>query len=63
MEVAEAKGIEVRLEMVPVELAYNCDEIFMCTTMGGIMPITWLDGSPAKGGEVGPVTKPHMGWI
>ncbi|RHZ66896.1 aminotransferase class IV [Aspergillus thermomutatus] len=57
MEVAKAKGIEVRLEMVPVELAYNCDEIFMCTTAGGVMPITWLDGKPVNGGEVGPVTK------
>ncbi|RHZ63120.1 hypothetical protein CDV55_106527 [Aspergillus turcosus] len=57
MEVARAKGMEVRLEMVPVELAYTCDEIFMCMTAGGIMPITWLDGKPVNGGEVGPVTK------
>ncbi|KAF7166333.1 hypothetical protein CNMCM6106_002191 [Aspergillus hiratsukae] len=57
MEAAKARGIEVRLEMVPVELAYTCDEIFMCTTAGGIMPITWLDGKPVNGGEVGPVTK------
>lgn len=57
VDVARANGIEVRIEFVPVELAYHCDEIFMCTTAGGIMPITSLDGHPVKGGEVGPITK------
>ncbi|KAE8331195.1 D-aminoacid aminotransferase-like PLP-dependent enzyme [Aspergillus sergii] len=47
----------VRLEFVPVELAYNADEVFMSTTAGGIMPITSLDGKPVNGGQVGPVTK------
>ncbi|RAL04166.1 aminotransferase class IV [Aspergillus ibericus CBS 121593] len=57
MDVANAFGIEVRLEAVPVELAYRCDEIFMCTTAGGIMPITELDGKPVNGGQIGPITK------
>ncbi|KAE8318354.1 aminotransferase [Aspergillus transmontanensis] len=56
-DAARACGIEVRLEFVPVELAYNADEIFMSTTAGGIMPITSLDGKPVNGGQVGPVTK------
>lgn len=56
-DVAKANGIEVRTEVVPVELAYHCDELFMCTTAGGIMPITTLDGEPINGGKVGPVTK------
>lgn len=42
---------------MPVELAYQCDEVFMCTTAGGIMPITRVDGQPVKDGKVGPVTK------
>lgn len=57
MDVARANDIEVRLEVVPVELAYQSDEIFMCTTAGGIMPITSLDGRPVNGGEIGPITK------
>lgn len=57
IDVAHAKGFEIRVEVVPVEMAYNCDEIFMCTTAGGIMPITSLDGQPVKGGQVGPITK------
>ncbi|KAF2652931.1 D-aminoacid aminotransferase-like PLP-dependent enzyme [Lophiostoma macrostomum CBS 122681] len=56
-DVARAKGIEVRLEVVPVELAYKSDEIFMCTTAGGVMPITTLDGQPVGDGKIGPVTK------
>lgn len=57
IDVAKANGIEIRVEHVPVELAYNSDEIFMCTTAGGIMPITTLDGQPVNGGKIGPITK------
>lgn len=57
IDVARARGFEVRVETVPVELAYRCDEIFMSTTAGGIMPITALDGQKVNGGEVGPVTR------
>lgn len=57
IDVARANGLEVRVEVVPVEMAYNCDEIFMSTTAGGIMPITSLDGQPVKDGQVGPITK------
>jgi branched-subunit amino acid aminotransferase/4-amino-4-deoxychorismate lyase len=56
-EVARAIGIQVRCEAVPVQLAYVCDELFMCTTAGGIMPITILDDKPIRGGELGPITK------
>jgi branched-subunit amino acid aminotransferase/4-amino-4-deoxychorismate lyase len=56
-DIARAGGIEIRLEVVPLELAYRSDEIFMCTTAGGIMPITCLDGEPVKDGRVGPITR------
>ncbi|KAK4502102.1 hypothetical protein PRZ48_005525 [Zasmidium cellare] len=57
MEVARKLGYEVRLEVVPVELCYRADEIFMCTTAGGVMPITSLDGEKVGDGKVGPVTR------
>ncbi|KAF8850903.1 D-aminoacid aminotransferase-like PLP-dependent enzyme [Acephala macrosclerotiorum] len=57
IDVAKSLGIEIRVEVVPVELAYQSDEIFMCTTAGGIMPITTLDGQPVNGGKLGPITK------
>ncbi|KAL6410766.1 hypothetical protein AUP68_07198 [Ilyonectria robusta] len=54
-DVAKNAGIPVHLDDVPTSLAYEADEIFMCTTAGGIMPITKLDGESK--GEVGPITK------
>jgi branched-subunit amino acid aminotransferase/4-amino-4-deoxychorismate lyase len=57
IDVAKASGIEVRVEFVPVEMVYECDELFMCTTAGGIMPVTSLDGQPVKDGKIGPITR------
>ncbi|TXC11797.1 hypothetical protein FocTR4_00007784 [Fusarium oxysporum f. sp. cubense] len=54
-DVAEKAKIPIHLDDVPASLAYVADEIFMCTTAGGIMPITKLDGESK--GEVGPITK------
>lgn len=56
-DVARSKGIEVRVETLPTELAYRSDEIFLSTTAGGIMPVTELDGNPVGNGKVGPITK------
>lgn len=53
---ARRLGIEVHCDFVPVDMAYHCDEMFMCTTAGGIMPITSLDGKPVQDGKVGPLT-------
>jgi len=56
-DVARKLRLEVKVEFVPADLAYHCDEIFMCTTAGGIMPITSLDGQPVNDGKIGHVTK------
>jgi branched-subunit amino acid aminotransferase/4-amino-4-deoxychorismate lyase len=56
-DVARALGVEIRCEVIPVELAYHADEILMCTTAGGIMPITTLDGQKVRDGKLGPVTR------
>ena len=57
IDVAKKNGIEIRVEVVPVELIYQADEIFMCTTAGGVMPITSLDGQAVKDGKIGPITQ------
>lgn len=57
IDVARMNGYEVRIDFIPIEMTYKCDEIFMCTTAGGIMPITTLDGQPVNGGKLGPITK------
>ena len=56
IECAKKEGIEVRVEVVPVELVYQADEIFMCTTAGGVMPITELDGKKVGNGKTGTLT-------
>ena len=50
-------GLEIRVEDVPTQMCYDADEIFMCTTAGGVMPITTLDGKLVKDGKVGEITK------
>lgn len=57
IDVARINGLEIRVELVPVQKVYDADEIFMCTTAGGIMPITTLDGRAVNGGKLGPITK------
>ncbi|OCT51964.1 hypothetical protein CLCR_08696 [Cladophialophora carrionii] len=49
-------GVPYVLDKVPLRVAYEADEIFMCTTAGGIMPITKLDGKLVGDGTVGPIT-------
>jgi branched-subunit amino acid aminotransferase/4-amino-4-deoxychorismate lyase len=56
-DVAKKNGIEIRCEIVPVEMAYQCDECFMCTTAGGIMPITSIDRVKIRDGQIGPLTR------
>ncbi|BCS27987.1 aminotransferase class IV [Aspergillus puulaauensis] len=57
IDAARANGLEIRVELVPIQKLYDADEVFMCTTAGGIMPITTLDARPIKDGQVGPITK------
>ncbi|MGA0604665.1 aminotransferase class IV [Phenylobacterium sp. VNQ135] len=57
LEIAAQKGLEAKLEFVPVDDLYHADELFICTTAGGVMPITTLDGQPVGGGQVGPITR------
>ena len=57
IDVARMNDLRIRVETVPVQMAYDADEIFTCTTAGGIMPITSLDGKPVNGGLIGPITK------
>jgi branched-subunit amino acid aminotransferase/4-amino-4-deoxychorismate lyase len=56
LEIAQADGLKTHLGEVPIGALYDADEIFMCTTAGGIMPITTLDGAPVGDGRVGPIT-------
>lgn len=55
-ELAKEMQIEAQACRVPLETLRAADEIFMCTTAGGIMPVRSLDGVPISGGKPGPIT-------
>lgn len=57
LEICRSKDIEAIVEDVPVSAAYECDELLIVTTAGGVMPITVLDGQPVGNGEVGVISK------
>ncbi|WP_435171275.1 aminotransferase class IV [Falsirhodobacter sp. 1013] len=57
MEIARNLQLDVQLSETPVEALYEADELFFCSTAGGIMPITELDGAPVADGQVGPLTQ------
>lgn len=57
LEVASARGLKTLLDFVSVEELYHADELFICTTAGGVMPITKLDGEPVNDGTIGPITR------
>jgi branched-subunit amino acid aminotransferase/4-amino-4-deoxychorismate lyase len=57
LAVADKLGLPWVIDDIPVDRAYDCDEIMFVTTAGGVMPITVLDGNPVGDGQVGPVTR------
>jgi branched-chain amino acid aminotransferase len=50
-------GLAAAAVDVSVVALKQADEVFITSTAGGIMPVTWIDGAPVAGGEVGPVTR------
>jgi len=53
LEIARDNGIEATLgDMTPYDL-YNADEVFFCSTAGGIMPIIEIDGRQVGDGRPG----------
>lgn len=57
LAVADKLGLSWVIDDIPVQMAYDCDEIMFVTTAGGVMPITMLDDQPVGDGQVGPITK------
>ena len=56
MEICRALDIPIEERKVPATEAADCDEAFITSTSGGIMPITRIDGRPLGNGLPGPVT-------
>jgi len=60
MEMAKEEGYEVvRTNLTKYDL-YTADEVFLCSTAGGVFPVTEIDGRKIGDGTVGPVTELMM---
>ena len=55
-DLAREMNIEAKACRIPAETVRAADELFMCTTAGGIMPVRSLDRIPISGGKPGPIT-------
>lgn len=53
---AQELGIEVTEQVIPRELLYLCDELFMTGTAAEITPVRSVDGITVGAGKRGPVT-------
>jgi branched-chain amino acid aminotransferase len=56
LELAASAGIEIAVGDYSVPQLYTADELFVTGTMGGIAPVTSLDGRQVGDGSPGPVT-------
>ena len=56
LELAAAAGMECAVGDYSVVQLYNADEVFVTGTMGGIAPVTAIDGRIIAGGRPGPLT-------
>lgn len=53
LEICERMGWEARVQDVPVREVFEAEEVFLCTTAGGVMPIKEVDGRKVGDGGVG----------
>src|SRR5215475_504456 len=60
LELAAADGLPCDVADFSVTQFHTADEVFVTGTMGGLAPVTEIDGRPISGGAAGPVTKRLM---
>ncbi len=56
IDLAEAQGIPVRLDMFGADVLMAADEIFLTSTAGGVMPVTIVNGRTIGDGKPGKLT-------
>ena len=56
MELCEELGLTLEVRAIPVEEFRAADEIFTCTTAGGIMPASRIDGRRMNNDRPGPIS-------
>lgn len=53
IDLAQASGLEAHFADLELYDAYTADEIFICSTAGGLLPVTQIDGRTISGGKSG----------
>ncbi len=61
LELAAGDGLPCDVADFSLTQFHTADEVFVTGTMGGLAPVTEIDGRPISGGSAGPVTKRLMG--
>jgi branched-chain amino acid aminotransferase len=56
-EIAAELGIPMRETRFPRERLYEADEVFMCSTIKEVFPVTRVDGKKIGNGGPGPITR------
>jgi branched-subunit amino acid aminotransferase/4-amino-4-deoxychorismate lyase len=56
VEHGDAVGLRMVPRDIPLEEALAADELAICASIGGVIPVTVLDGRPIGGGRPGPRT-------
>jgi branched-chain amino acid aminotransferase len=56
LELAAQAGIGCDVTDLSLTRFYTADEVFVTGTMGGLVPVTAIDGRPIGSGAPGPVT-------
>lgn len=55
LELAAADGIDARFEALPQHRFRHADEIWVCSSVREVLPVTTLDGEPIGDGRPGPM--------
>ena len=56
IQIAKDMGMEVQERNVSVSEYYNADEVFICGTVGEIVPVKMIDGKKIGQQVPGPIT-------
>ena len=57
IEMAQSLGLEMQLRALPSDELRGADEVFVTSSIGGVMPVTRVDQRPIGDGSPGPITR------